>query len=62
MKINTNKVMLILAEQGMTKAALAERSGMARQNISMILGRGTCEPATAGKLAKGLGVPVAEIT
>ncbi len=61
MRIDTKKVILILAEQGMTKAALAERSGMARQNISMILGRGTCEPATAGKLAKGLGVPVSEI-
>lgn len=62
MKIDTKKVVLILAEQGLTKTALAERSGMSRQNISTILGRGTCEPATAGKLAKGLGVSVAEIT
>ena len=62
MKIDTKKVVLILAEQGLTKTALAERSGMSRQNISTILWRGTCEPATAGKLAKGLGVSVAEIT
>ena len=62
MKIDTKKVVLILAEQGLTKTALAERSGMSRQNISTILGRGTCEPATSGKLAKGLGVSVAEIT
>ena len=62
MKIDTKKVVLILAEQGLTKTALAERSGMSRQNISTILGRGTCEPATAGRLAKGLGVSVAEIT
>lgn len=61
MKIDTKKVALFLAEQELTKTALAERSGMSRQNISTILGRGTCEPATAGKLAKGLGVPVAEI-
>ena len=62
MKIDTKKVVLILAEQGLTKTALAERSGMSRQNISTILGRGTCEPATAGKLVKGLGVFVAEST
>ena len=61
MKIDTNKVLLILAKNELTKAALAERSGVSRQNISIILGRGTCEPATAGKLANGLGVPVAEI-
>ena len=34
---------------------------MPRQNISAIIKRGTCEPKTAGKLAVGLGVPVAEI-
>lgn len=61
MKINTNRVILILAQQELTKTALAERCGLSRQNISTILGRGTCEPVTAGKLAKGLGVPVSEI-
>lgn len=61
MKINTRKILFIIAEQGLTKAELAERCGIARQYISTIMGRGTCEPATAGKLANGLGVPVAEI-
>ena len=61
MKIDTKKVAVILAEQGLTKTALAVRSGVSRQNISTILGRGTCEPATAGKLATGLGIPVTEI-
>ncbi len=61
MRIDTKKITLILAEQGLTKTAFAERSGVSRQNISTILGRGTCEPATAGKLAKGLGVDVSEI-
>lgn len=61
MKINTNRVILILAQQELTKTALAERCGLSRQNLSTILGRGTCEPVTAGKLAKGLGVPVSEI-
>lgn len=62
MRIDTKRVTLILAEQGLTKKALAERCGMSRQNISTILGRGTCEPVTAGKLAKGLDIPVSEIT
>lgn len=61
MKINTNKVVLVLAEKEMTKSSLAERSGISRQNLSTILGRGTCSPKTAGKLAKGLGIPITEI-
>ena len=61
MQINTNKVQLLLAEQGMLKTDLATKSGICRQNISIILGRGTCAPATAGKIAKALGVSVAEI-
>ena len=61
MKINALKILLLLAEQQMTKTDLAGRSGVSRQNISTILGRGTCAPQTAGKLAKGLGVKMEEI-
>ena len=61
MTINTQRIDVMLAERGLTKAALAESCGISRQNISTIIRRGTCEPKTAGKLAAGLGVPVAEI-
>lgn len=61
MRINNERIEAILAEQGITKAVLAERCGISRQNISIITRRGTCEPRTAGKLAAGLGVPVSEI-
>ena len=61
MKIRAAKIETLLAEQGITKAALADRCGLSRQNISTIVRRGTCEPKTAGKLAKGLGVEVADI-
>ena len=61
MKIDTNRIKIILAERGLTRAALAALCGISRQNISTILTRGTCEPKTAGKLAKGLNIPVAEI-
>jgi DNA-binding XRE family transcriptional regulator len=45
----------------MTKAALAGKCGVSRQNVSTIIRRGTCEPKTADKLANGLGVTVADI-
>lgn len=61
MTINTQRIETILAERGLTKAALAANCGISRQSISTIIQRGTCEPKTAGKLAAGLGVPVAEI-
>lgn len=61
MKLNSHKVKLILAEIGMTQAKLAEKCGIARQNISNVLAKGRCSPTTAGKIAAGLGVPVIEI-
>ena len=50
-----------LAELRWTKKQLAAGCGISAQNISTILRRGTCTPVTAGKLAEGLGVPVADI-
>lgn len=61
MTINTQRIETMIAEQGMTKAAYAEKCGISRQNVSTIMRRGTCEPRTAGKLATGLGVPVSAI-
>lgn len=61
MTINAMRIETLIAEQCMTKAAYAQRCGVSRQSISTIIRRGTCEPRTAGKLAAGLGVPVAEI-
>ncbi len=61
MLINTQQVEIILAQQGISKATLAKRCGLSRQNISTVIRRGTCEPKTAGKLAAGLGVQVNDI-
>lgn len=61
MRLDVMKIVRILAERGMSKCELAARSGVSRQQISTIIGRGTCAPKTAGKLAVGLGVSVAEI-
>lgn len=61
MTINTQRIETMMAERGLTKAAYAASCGISRQNISTIIRRGTCTPVTAGKLAAGLGVPVADI-
>lgn len=61
MTINAKRAETRLAELGWTKKQLATVCGISAQNISTILRRGTCEPKTAGKLAAGLGVPVADI-
>lgn len=61
MRINATRIETILAKRGMTKAALSDSCGIRQQNISTIIRRGTCEPRTAGKLAAGLGVDVADI-
>lgn len=61
MNISAFKIETALAERGMTRKELAGVCGISRQNISTIIRRGTCEPRTAGKLAAGLGVPVADI-
>ena len=58
MKISVLKIETLLAEKSMTKADLANRCGISRQNVSTLIRRGTCEPRTAGKLASGLGVEV----
>lgn len=61
MDISTARIETVLAERGMTKAALADRCGVSPQSVSTILRRGTCEPRTAGRLAAGLGVSIMEI-
>lgn len=61
MTINTQRIETMLAERGLTKAAYAANCGISRQNVSTIIRRGTAEPKTVGKLAAGLGVPVADI-
>ena len=61
MKVKTQRIEILVAEQGMTLTQLAKQSGIARQNLSTIIRRGTAEPKTVGKLAKGLGVDVTEL-
>lgn len=61
MKISRQKLELCQARAGMSAARLAEVSGVSRQQISTIKGRESCNPITAAKLAKGLGVELEAI-
>lgn len=61
MKISVQKLELLQAQHNLTAKVLAERSGISRQNISTVKGRGTCNPLTLAKLAAGLGVDPSEL-
>lgn len=62
MKIDNAKIKIIMAEQQLTHAALAQRMGCSRTWVSTQLGKNhTCRPATVGRIAKALGVSVADI-
>lgn len=61
MRIDSIKIKLLMADQGISQSELAERCGIARQSISNMLGRGTCSIKKVGQLAKALGVNAREI-
>lgn len=61
MKISKEKIELILAKKNLKVVEAAKIMGMTRQNFSTIKNRGTCTPATAAKIANGLGVEVEEL-
>ena len=61
MKIDSIKIKLLMAEQGINQNELAKKCAISRQNVSLTLSRGTCHPVKAAKLACALGVSVREI-
>ena len=61
LRLSKKKIMVILAERGMKISGLADLLGMRANNLSALLGRGTCYPTTAGKIASVLKVPVESI-
>ena len=61
MRINKEKVSLIMAEQALYQKDLAEKAKMSRGNLSTIINGKNCQPRTAYKIAKALGVDVVEI-
>ena len=62
MTINSTKIETVLAERNLTKSEFSQHCGVSRQTLSTIVRRGTCEPRTAGKIARALGVTVEYLT
>lgn len=61
MKISPRKINYIMGARLMTQTSLAKESGVSRATINGLLLKGSCSTATAGKIAKALGVDPAEI-
>lgn len=62
MKISISKLeRCMIRAEIYTMSALAKMVGVSPQSMSTIKQRGTCRMETAGKIARALGVDVAEI-
>lgn len=61
MKIDKQKIDVLIIKRGLTVAALAEKMGVSRQNLSTIKNRGTCNPQTALKICSGLECNIEDI-
>jgi len=59
--LSKKKILVLLAERGMTTAGLARRAGVAASNMSQLLNRGTCMPKTAGRIAAALNCRVQDV-
>ncbi len=61
MQIDDKKFDIALARSGLDKTGVAEKAGMSRQRLMVILNQKRVRPATVGMLAKGLGCDVLDI-
>lgn len=61
MDISKRKIKYLMAKQGLTTKALAERMDTQANNLSTVLTRETCRPDTATRIANALGVQLEEI-
>lgn len=61
MKVSKDKIDIVRANRCMTITELAEAYGVSRTRLNMILNQREVTVVCAGRLAKALGVDVAEI-
>lgn len=61
MRIDRVKLIAEMARKDITSIRLAEKSGVSRVTVSAVRCGKACSPATAGKIAAALGVPVESI-
>lgn len=62
MKLNNHNLQILMAEKIITVKELADTAGLSRVFVgSCVAGTANPKPATIGKIAKALNVPVQEI-
>ena len=61
MKLDKKKLMLAMANACMNTADIQAATGMPRPTLNGAISGKTIRPATAGKIAKALGVNVSDI-
>lgn len=61
MKINKTKLEIAMARAELNRNTLAEKAGLPIPTVCNVYKRGSCKPATAGKIAKALECDVTEI-
>ena len=61
MKIKVKNINALMAKNIINPYELCTKAGFSYQTYRNLLKKSTCKPATAGRLAKALGVDVTEI-
>ena len=61
MILDKRKVLIALAETGLSTKAFCESSGVRYYTFRRALAGEGCKPSTAGRIAKALKVPVSDI-
>lgn len=61
MKVNTNKIKLLLVENNMNQKDLAERAGISEVTLSSFMNGKNASKGSLNKLAKTFNVPVRDI-
>lgn len=61
LKVDKVKLEIAMARAELNRNTLAKKAGMPIPTVCNVYTRGTCKPATAGRIAKALDVDVTEI-
>lgn len=61
MKANREKLELAMAKACLLPSELAEQAGVPRPTLNGVISGKSVRPATLGKVARALGVPVEEL-